>query len=131
MSNTRWTIKRIIAASIVVIVLIVGVSIVSESGKLADVQCSNDGYTTRYIGWDDNAGPCSYSERVVSFAFSVIFLPMFVLWPVAALYLLVVGVASVIRPRLRIQVLRIILFEILLLLLISLATAIFFGLVAD
>ena len=75
---------------LVLVVLVITVMVyIFETGHHVPVECSRSGFRAIYFGWDDNAGPCSYLQRVsFDLVYSLIF-PVMIAWPMFVVWVLI------------------------------------------
>ena len=66
---------------IIVILIITGMVFMFETAHTIPLECSKPSYHAMYVGWDDNAGPCTYMKRVSFDLFYVLVFPFIIAWP--------------------------------------------------
>jgi len=83
---------------LIITLFIIGSIFVFEALHSTPVECSRPDWQSVYLGWDDNAGPCTYLQRV-SFDTSIILVyPLVIAWPLTLLWL-VVGITYLFRRK--------------------------------
>jgi hypothetical protein len=58
-----------------------------EATRQPDAQCSSPNWHATYVGWDDDAGPCTYMQRVAFDAFYAFVFPIFLFFPFIPLFI--------------------------------------------
>lgn len=86
--RTLWP-KDILNRITLVLIILISVFTVAmflvEAGKPTPEECIRSSWQAVYIGWDDNAGPCTYPQRVVSNLFFIFVFPLLFVWPLTIL----------------------------------------------
>lgn len=74
--------KIIISALIGLIILAVSTIFIYESQQPTPSACSSEHWKATYISWDEEAGPCTYLQRVTFSLFYTLFFPLLFMWPI-------------------------------------------------
>lgn len=74
-------IDRIALTLAICICVLIAAMLLVEAGRPVPEACNRDSWNAVYIGWDDNAGPCTYPQRATSGLFMFFVFPLFLVWP--------------------------------------------------
>jgi hypothetical protein len=93
--------RRLLIILLTIVIFIVGAILVFERTQTPDWQCGSPAWHATYIGWDDNAGPCTYLQRVAFDSFYALAFPFLFVFPATIAMIVYFIVQLAVRRSLR------------------------------